>query len=130
MLVQLLPGMQRTTALRLCHMFIYSKAVSRTGIRFAQFWKNLLGNIRQIKPTVNEVFLRSDSAGCYHNNNLIAAASNVGTSVGIKVIREVENAFQITTRTHSSKLHEPSKSMRTLGLIDFRTKLSCCFCSL
>ena len=49
--------------------------------------ENLLGNIRQIKPTVNEVFLRSDGAGCYHNNNLIAAASNVGTSVGIKVIR-------------------------------------------
>ena len=68
-------------------MFIYSKAVPKTSIRFAQFWKNLLGNIRQIKPTVNEVFLRSDSAGCYHNNNLIAAASNIGTSVGIKVIR-------------------------------------------
>ena len=49
--------------------------------------ENLLGNIRQIKPTVNEVFLRSDGAGCCHNNNLIAAASNVGTSVGIKVIR-------------------------------------------
>ena len=87
MLVQLLPGLQRTTALRLCHMFIYSKAVPKTSLRFAQFWKNLLGNIRQIKPTVNEVFLRSDGAGCYHNNNLIAAASNVGTSVGIKVIR-------------------------------------------
>ena len=84
MLVQLLPGMRRTTALRLCHMFIYSKAVPKNGIQFAQFWKNLLGNIREIKPTVNEVFLRSDGAGCSHNNNLIAAASNVGTSVGIR----------------------------------------------
>ena len=87
MLVQLLRGMQRTTALRLCHMFIYSKAVPKTGIRFAQFWKTFSATSKQIKPTVNEVFLRSDGAGCYHNNNLIAAASNVGTSVGIKVMR-------------------------------------------
>ena len=49
--------------------------------------ENLLGNIKQIKPTVNEEFLRSDGACCYHNNNLIAAASNFGTSVGIKVMR-------------------------------------------
>ena len=49
--------------------------------------ENLLCNIKQIKPAVNEVFLRSDGIGCYHNNNLIAAASNVGTNVGIKVMK-------------------------------------------
>ena len=49
--------------------------------------ENLLGNIKQIKPTVNEVFLQSEGTGYYHNNNLIAAASNVGTRVGIKVTR-------------------------------------------
>ncbi|PFX15900.1 hypothetical protein AWC38_SpisGene19864 [Stylophora pistillata] len=49
--------------------------------------ENLLGNIKQIKSIVNEVFLRSDGAGCYHDNNLIAAASNVGSRAEKKVMR-------------------------------------------
>lgn len=51
---------------------------------FYAILENLLGNI---KPTVNEVLLRSDGAGCYHNNNLSVAASNVGSRAGIKVMR-------------------------------------------
>lgn len=49
--------------------------------------KHLLRTIKGNKPNVSEVFLRSDEAGCYHNNNLIAAALDVGEEVGIKVMR-------------------------------------------
>ena len=49
--------------------------------------KHLLRTIKRNKPNVNEVFLRSDEAGCYHNNSLIAAALDVGAEVGIKVMR-------------------------------------------
>ncbi|KAL9970520.1 hypothetical protein ACROYT_G022908 [Oculina patagonica] len=48
--------------------------------------KHLLRTIKGNKPNVSEVFLRSDEAGCYHNNNLIAAALDVGEEVGIKVM--------------------------------------------
>ncbi|KAK3728256.1 hypothetical protein QZH41_006730 [Actinostola sp. cb2023] len=34
-----------------------------------------------------EVYLRSDEAGCYHNNHLIAAARDIGDRVGITVVR-------------------------------------------
>jgi len=49
--------------------------------------EHLLCKIKQRKPGVNQVFLRSDGAGCYHNNNLIAAAFDVGARAEIKVLR-------------------------------------------
>ena len=49
--------------------------------------EHLLNTIKGNKPHVNQIFLRSDSAGCYHNNNLIAAAFDVCVRVGIKVMR-------------------------------------------
>ena len=44
-------------------------------------------SIKEKKPEVNQVSLRSDGAGCYHNNNLIAATYDIGVRVGVKVIR-------------------------------------------
>ena len=49
--------------------------------------EHLLKIIKANTPSVSQVFLRSDGAGCYHNNNLIAAAFDIGVRVGIKVMR-------------------------------------------
>ena len=43
--------------------------------------------IKTQKPHVTQVYLRSDEAGCYHNNSLIAAAKDLGQRVGITVCR-------------------------------------------
>ena len=49
--------------------------------------ENTLEVIKTEKPHVTQVFLRSDEAGCYHNNSLIAAAKDLGQRVGIAVCR-------------------------------------------
>lgn len=49
--------------------------------------EHLLSTVKENKPKVTQVFLRSDGAGCYHNNNLIAAAFEVGDQIGIRVKR-------------------------------------------
>ena len=36
---------------------------------------------------MSTAFLRSDEAGCYHNNELIAAVCDIGNRVGVKVVR-------------------------------------------
>ena len=38
-------------------------------------------------PNVKQAFLRSDEAGCYHCNHLIAAVKDIGDRVGITVAR-------------------------------------------
>ena len=43
--------------------------------------------IKTQKPHITHVYLRSDEAGCYHNNSLIAAAKDIGQRVGITVCR-------------------------------------------
>ena len=53
---------------------------------------NLLETIKGTQPYITKVYLRSDGAGCYHNN-LIAAVSNLGSQVGIQVIRSVKPIF-------------------------------------
>lgn len=49
--------------------------------------ENTLKMIKTQKPHVTQVYLRSDEAGCYHNNSLIAAAKDIGQRVGITVCR-------------------------------------------
>ena len=49
--------------------------------------EHLLTIIKENKPEVNQAFLRSDGAGCYLNNNLIAAVHDLGVWVGVKVMR-------------------------------------------
>ncbi|PFX12536.1 Scavenger receptor class A member 5 [Stylophora pistillata] len=74
--------------------------------------ENLLGNIKQIKPTVNEVFLRSDGAGCYHNNNLSVAASNFGSRAGIK-LNMTEIQLQMSDQDLASSLSKTSVNLTT-----------------
>ena len=47
--------------------------------------EDLLTIIKENKPEVNQAFMRSDGAVCYHNNNLIAAVHDLGVRVGVKV---------------------------------------------
>ena len=49
--------------------------------------ENTLAAIKTQKPHVTQIYLRSDEAGCYHNNSLIAAAKDLGQRVGITVCR-------------------------------------------
>ena len=46
--------------------------------------ENLLQTIKE-DLQVTKVFLRSDEAGCYHNNYLIAAVRDIGDIVGVEV---------------------------------------------
>ncbi|KAK3715349.1 hypothetical protein QZH41_010171, partial [Actinostola sp. cb2023] len=48
---------------------------------------HLLKIVKATQPKINKAFIRSDGAGCYHNNNLIAAVNDVGNQTGIKVLR-------------------------------------------
>ena len=54
---------------------------------------NLLETIKSTQPQIAKAYLRSDGAGCYHNNNLIAAVSNLGSQIGIQVIRSIKPVF-------------------------------------
>ena len=49
--------------------------------------ENLLSRIKVAHFSISEAYLRSDEAGCYHNNSLIAALKDVGQRVGISVKR-------------------------------------------
>ena len=50
-------------------------------------FEDLLQSIRTTHPDLKKVFLRSDEAGCYHNNMLMASLKDVGKRVGIDVAR-------------------------------------------
>ena len=47
--------------------------------------ENTLQAVKKEHPQINRVSLRSDEAGCYHNNFLKAAVSDAGKRVGITV---------------------------------------------
>ena len=49
--------------------------------------QNLFQNIKVTFPNVKQAFLRSDEAGCYRCNHLIAAVKDIGDRVGITVAR-------------------------------------------
>ena len=48
---------------------------------------HLLKIVKADRPHISRAYLRSDGAGCYFNNNLIAAVSQFGEQVGITVMR-------------------------------------------
>ena len=50
---------------------------------------HLLKTAKATKPQITKAHLRSDGAGCYHNNNLIAAVSEIGKHIGIQILRYV-----------------------------------------
>ena len=49
--------------------------------------ENLLSNVKVNTPSITKAYLRSDEAGCYHNNFIIAALTDVSKRVGIQVER-------------------------------------------
>ena len=49
--------------------------------------KHLLKTLKIANPHISKALLRSDGAGCYHNNNLIAALNEVHVHTGISVLR-------------------------------------------
>ena len=49
--------------------------------------EDLLNKIKADNPSITQAYLRSDEAGCYHNNSIIAALKKAGDRVGIKVVR-------------------------------------------
>ena len=51
----------------------------------ASIIENLLSAVKCKFPLVNKAYLRSDEAGCYHNNLLISAVKDIGERVGISV---------------------------------------------
>ena len=50
-------------------------------------FENVLGVIKAQKPNITKAFLRSDEAGCYHNNSLTAAVRDVRERSGIDICR-------------------------------------------
>ena len=52
----------------------------------ASIIEHLLLHLKQQDPHFEKAYLRSDQAGCYHNNSLIAAVKDIADRVGIKVM--------------------------------------------
>lgn len=48
---------------------------------------DLLQNIKAVKPQITGALLRSDGAGCYHSNTLIAPLHRIYELSGIKPLR-------------------------------------------
>ena len=53
----------------------------------ASILEDLLVKLKSSNPLICQVYLRSDEAGCYHNNSLVAALSSIGERTGITVKR-------------------------------------------
>lgn len=49
--------------------------------------ENLLKAIKTENPDIESVHLCSDGAGCYHNNSLIAAVTDIGERAGVSILR-------------------------------------------
>ena len=56
------------------HLF---DACQQDWVAVSSILENTLGELKAKKPHITQVYLRSDEAGCYHNNSLIAAARSV-----------------------------------------------------
>lgn len=53
----------------------------------ASIVENLLQHIKTENQLINKIYLRSDEAGCYHNNLLVAAVNDIGKRIGVSVHR-------------------------------------------
>lgn len=49
--------------------------------------EDLLKTLKVQNPELNQVYLRSDGAGCYDNHSLISAIFDIGNRIGLKVRR-------------------------------------------
>ena len=60
---------------------------SRLVLRFISPRKSSSSSTSEYNVKISMVYLRSDEAGCYHNNLLPASLKDLGQRVGIKVMR-------------------------------------------
>lgn len=49
--------------------------------------ENLLITLKAENPSIERVYLRSDEAGCYHNNSIISALKDVSKRVHVEIVR-------------------------------------------
>ena len=75
---------QKAKVLSYAHLF---ESCSQDWYAVASILENLFENIKINFPNVKQAFIRSDEAGCYRGNHLIAAAKDIGDRVGITVAR-------------------------------------------
>lgn len=68
--------------------------------------ENLPSTIKSDFPLVNKANLRSDEAGCYHNNLFIASLADIGKRVGISV---QSYNFSEPQQRHLRKNYQPLK---------------------
>ncbi len=52
----------------------------------ASIVENLLQTVKLKNPQITKAFLRSDEAGCYHNNMLILACNDLSQSSGVQIL--------------------------------------------
>ena len=67
--------------------------------------ENTLQAVKKEHPQINRVSLRSDEAGCYHNNFLMAAVSDAGKHVGITVTQYDFSEPQMTVANSAVYFH-------------------------
>ena len=66
------------------HLFI---SCSQDWFSVLSILESLLITVRSSNPKVKKAYLKSDEAGCYHNNQLIVAARDVGERGGVSLQR-------------------------------------------
>ncbi|KAL9969858.1 hypothetical protein ACROYT_G022126 [Oculina patagonica] len=78
---------------------------------------NLLENVLASRPSINSVFLRSDEAGCYHNNALVASLKDVGQRLGVHVCDRILCPMKSSIRCYCDEGHDINCA------VDMRTAL-------
>ena len=72
-------------------MLTSSTQASKIGLLFVLSlrisYSNLLKAIKTKTPEIESVYLCSDEAGCYHNNSLIAAVTDIGERIDVRILR-------------------------------------------
>ncbi|KAK3751919.1 hypothetical protein QZH41_007935 [Actinostola sp. cb2023] len=79
--------LSRSTLFRILEVREASERKSLQGLDNTAADEDLLLHIKSENPKVRNVYLRSDEAGCYHNNLLIAALKDIGDRVGMQIKR-------------------------------------------
>ena len=75
--------------------------------------EDLLVKFKSTHPSISQVYLPSDEAGCYHNNFLIAALPSIGERTGILVRRFDHSELQYGRDICDRILHPMKAAIRT-----------------
>lgn len=67
-----------------CHFF---QSCSQNGQTVVAIMRDLFVRLKQFKPNLTSVFLRSDNAGCYHGGEFILAVEQLYHETGILIER-------------------------------------------